>query len=81
MELRRATGRPTRLTAAQFAELSEVIETRKWSWSNAEFAGFIRSQYGVAYHPDHAGRILHRLGGECRSYLTTRAARLPQERS
>ena len=66
---RRAPGRPSRLTVDQLNGLTEVyrsgpraagFDTDKWT--TARFAGAIFAQFGVRYDPDHAGRILHRLG-------------------
>jgi transposase len=31
-------------------------------WTTARFAEAIFSRFGVRYDPDHAGRIMHRLG-------------------
>jgi transposase len=66
---RRAPGRPNRLTAEQLKSLTETyragpraagFETDRWT--TARFADAIFAQFGVRYDPDHAGRIMHRLG-------------------
>jgi len=66
---RRAPGRPSRLTADQLKLLAEVyragplaagFETGRWT--TARFADAIFARFGVRYDPDHAGRIMHRLG-------------------
>src|SRR5674476_1609615 len=66
---RRAPGRPSRLTADQLNGLTEVYRSGPRAagfdsdkWTTARFAGAIFAQFGVRYDPDHAGRILHRLG-------------------
>jgi transposase len=66
---RRAPGRPSRLTADQLKALADTyqagprasgFETERWT--TARFADAIFALYGVRYDPDHAGRIMHRLG-------------------
>ena len=66
---RRAPGRPSRLTADHLKALTEIyragpraagFETGRWT--TARFAEAIFTQFGVRYDPDHAGRIMHRLG-------------------
>ena len=66
---RRAPGRPSRLSADQLKTLTETyqlgprasgFETDRWT--TARFAEVIFKNFGVRYDPDHAGRILHRLG-------------------
>ena len=66
---RRAPGRPSRLTADQLASLTETyragprvagFDTDRWT--TARFADTIFGLFGVRYDPDHAGRIMHRLG-------------------
>ena len=66
---RRAPGRPSRLTADQTRAIMEIyqqgpraagFETDRWT--TARFADAIFVRFGVRYDPDHAGRIMHRLG-------------------
>src|ERR1035437_2121479 len=66
---RRAPGRPSRLSAEQLKTLTETyragpraagFETDRWT--TARFADAIFARFGVRYDPDHAGRIMHRLG-------------------
>jgi transposase len=66
---RRATGRPSRLNGEQFRALREVYEAGPRAagldnekWTTARFAEAIFRRFGVRYDPDHAGRIIHRLG-------------------
>src|ERR1041385_1844580 len=58
---RRAPGRPCRLTADQLKVIAELyqggpraagFETDRWT----------TARFAVRYDPDHAGRIMHRLG-------------------
>jgi transposase len=66
---RRATGRPCRLTSEQSQQAAEMyragavqsgFETDKWT--TVRFAEALYRLCGVRYDPDHAGRIIHRLG-------------------
>jgi putative transposase len=66
---RRAPGRPSRLTPDQLRTVTEIyragpraagFETDRWTTSR--FADAIFTSFGVRYDPDHAGRIMHRLG-------------------
>ena len=66
---RRATGRPSRLTADQLADITGIYragpraaDLDRDSWTTACFAQAIFERFGVKYDPDHAGRIMHRLG-------------------
>ena len=66
---RRAPGRPSRLSADQLKILTDTYQTGPRAcgfetdrWTTARFADVIFRQFGVRYDPDHAGRILHRLG-------------------
>ncbi|MBV9743215.1 MAG: transposase [Acidobacteriia bacterium] len=66
---RRATGRPSRLNAAQLAELRDIYHAGPEAvglgggrWTTGRFAEAIFRRFGVRYDPDHAGRIIHRLG-------------------
>lgn len=31
-------------------------------WTTKRIAQLIRQRYGIRYHPDHIGRVLHQLG-------------------
>ena len=66
---RRAPGRPSRLTADQLQALTETYQAGPRAagfeadrWTTTRFAEAIFARYGVRYDPDHAGRIMHRLG-------------------
>ena len=66
---RRAPGRPSRLTAEQLKLLTDTYQAGPRAagydtdrWTTARFAEVIFVQFGVRYDPDHAGRIMHRLG-------------------
>src|SRR5262249_55473885 len=66
---RRAPGRPSRLSQAQLQGVAEMyrggcraagFDTDRWT--TALFADAIFALFGIRYDPDHAGRIMHRLG-------------------
>ncbi|HXK06947.1 MAG TPA: helix-turn-helix domain-containing protein, partial [Verrucomicrobiae bacterium] len=66
---RRAPGRPSRLTAEQLAGAIEIYQAGPRAagfetdrWTTARFADAIFARFAVRYDPDHAGRIMHRLG-------------------
>jgi transposase len=66
---RRAPGRPCRLSKDQLTGISEIYKAGPRlagfdaeRWTTIRFAEAIRARYGVAYDPDHVGRIMHRLG-------------------
>ena len=61
---RRAPGRPNRLNPEQLRGVAEIYRTgsRAAGWTTARFAEAIFAHFGVRYDPDHAGRIMHRLG-------------------
>jgi transposase len=66
---RRASGRPCRLTGDQFQAVAqmflagpEAAGVQGSHWTTALFAEAVFQRFGVRYDPDHAGRIIHRLG-------------------
>jgi putative transposase len=66
---RKATGRPTRLSADQFAELADIYAAGPQAggftarrWTTRLFAVAIEAHFGVRYDPDHVGRLIHKLG-------------------
>lgn len=66
---RRATGRPSRLSPEQRAELVAIHAAgpRVWGfdsdrWTTTRLGEVIHRRFGVRYDPDHVGRLMHRLG-------------------
>jgi transposase len=66
---RRAPGRPSRLNADQLKSVSEMYQAGPRTvgfdtdrWTTARFADAILARFSIRYDPDHAGRIMHRLG-------------------
>ena len=66
---RRATGRPSRLTAEQLRMIPHLVgegaivhgfpDSR---WTTARLASVIELRFGVHYDHDHVGRLMHKLG-------------------
>ncbi|MBM4328438.1 MAG: transposase [Deltaproteobacteria bacterium] len=62
-------GSESRLTEEQRAELTRIIAAGPQQagldtgvWTTPIIVKLVRDLFGVSYHPDHAGKILHRLG-------------------
>ena len=62
-------GRPPKLTAGQRRQLIRVLLQgplahgyRTDLWTTARVAAVIQRHFGVQYHADHVGRLLHALG-------------------
>jgi transposase len=63
------SGRPPRLTEAQLAELTTLIEAGPIAagyvtgvWTGPIIGDLIGKQFGVSYHNHHVPRLLHQLG-------------------
>lgn len=64
-----APGPTPRLTPDQKGQIPKLLERgaeaygfRGDLWTSARVAEMIRREFGVSYHPDHVGRILHEVG-------------------
>jgi transposase len=64
-----ASGRPTKLTRAQRARLVTYLLKgamahgyRTELWTTRRIADLIEDQFGVHYHPNHIGKLMHALG-------------------
>jgi len=62
-------GRPPKLSAEQRGELVNLVLQGPLAhgfqtdlWTCQRIAELIRRRFGVRYHPDHLGRLLHRCG-------------------
>jgi transposase len=62
-------GNPPRLSAAQQAELADLVETGPdravhgvVRWRRVDLQHLIAERFGVAYHERTVGKVLHRLG-------------------
>jgi len=62
-------GRPQRLNSEQKRRLKKMMlrgpQAHGWKtdlWTTARIASLIQREFGVSYHRDHVGRIIHQLG-------------------
>ena len=62
-------GRPQRLDARQKNQLKKMILegplVHGWKtdlWTTARIANLIKNEFGISYHRDHVGRLLHQIG-------------------
>jgi transposase len=65
-------GRPRKMTSSQTSKLVRILSKGALAagyntelWTTARIAQVIEKHFGIGYHPDHIGRILHRLGWSC----------------
>lgn len=72
LQVRRATGRPPRLSGRQRqALLKQLLRSpvahgyRTELWTTKRIAEVIERRFGVRYHPDHVGRLLAQCGWSC----------------
>ncbi len=68
LKVRSSPGRPLKLKAAQRRRLVKVLLKGPLAhgyntnvWTTARIATVIRSEFGVRYHRDHIGRLMHSL--------------------
>jgi transposase len=69
LKVRFSPGRPPKLNARQRQRLVKLLLQgalahgyRTDLWTTARIAEVIRKNFGVRYHPDHIGRLMHQLG-------------------
>lgn len=69
LKKRRATGRPSRLTADQLHDLARIFAEGPQAhglsgdrWTTGRLAKAIEAQFGVHYDEDHVGRLMNKLG-------------------
>ncbi len=69
LRVRASPGRPRKLTAVQQRRLGTLLLAgplaagyRTDLWTTARIAALIQARFQISYHPDHVGRLLHRLG-------------------
>lgn len=63
------SGRPPELSAAQRQQLGDILDSGPVAygldcgvWTSPMIAWLIEEEFGVAYHPGHVRKLLHRLG-------------------
>lgn len=71
-EVHTSPGRPPRLTVRQQKQLTTILLKgalaqgyRTDLWTTARIAEVIDGRFGIKYHRDHIGRLLHGLGFSC----------------
>jgi putative transposase len=81
LRLRRATGRPSRLTADQvdavrqmYCEGASAHGFPTDRWTTGRLATVIERQFGVRYDQDHVGRLMHKFGLRERRFVYAPAA-------
>jgi len=66
MRSRKAKGRTPKLSAAELAEVTRLFHVGPKGddgyWTAIEFRELIVERFGIRYHVDHVGRLMHRLG-------------------
>jgi transposase len=69
MRKRRATGRPSRLTADQVETIRVMYceGAQAWGfttdrWTTGKLAEAIERRFGIRYDQDHVGRLMHKFG-------------------
>ena len=69
LEVKRPPGAKSRLSIAERDRLRQIVIAGPLAagfatdlWTCARVALVIQREFGVSYHPDHVGRILHDLG-------------------
>ena len=71
-EVHNSPGRPSRLTEPQKRKLAKLLlkgamaqKYRTDLWTTARVAEIVKREFGVRYHQDHVGRLLHGIGFSC----------------
>lgn len=69
LKVRSSPGRPPKLTPAQRRDLVRTLLKGPLAagystdlWTTRRIADLVRKRFGVRYHPDHVGRLMHQLG-------------------
>lgn len=72
LKVRFSPGRPPKLRSAERRRLVRFLLRGAMShgyatdlWTTARIAEVIQREFGVVYHRDHIGRLLHSLGWSC----------------
>jgi transposase len=68
LKVRASPGRPRKLTNRQRSQLVRILLLGALAfgystevWTTRRIAEVIRRSFGVRYHPDHVGRLMHKL--------------------
>ena len=72
LKVHRATGRPSRLTKNQLAEIQQLGDTQRFAgrkpYTTEEMRLIIQGRFGVRFDRDYVGRLMHKLGVPVRTY-------------
>jgi transposase len=78
---RRATGRPSRLTADQVEDIRAMFGQGALAhgfsgdrWTTGKLARAIERKFGIRYDEDHVGRLMHKFGLRGRRFIYAPAA-------
>jgi transposase len=81
MKKRRATGRPSRLTADQVDTIRQMYLDGALAhgfsrdrWTTGKLADAIERKFGIRYDQDHVGRLMHKFGLRERRFIYAPAA-------
>jgi transposase len=81
MKKRRATGRPSRLTADQVDTIRQMYLDGALAhgftrdrWTTGKLADAIERKFGIRYDQDHVGRLMHKFGLRERRFVYAPAA-------
>ncbi len=84
MRKRRATGRPSRLTADQVDGIRSMYFEGAMAhgfltdrWTTGRLAAAIEKQFGIRYDRDHVGRLMHKFGLRERLFIYSPAQYAP----
>lgn len=84
---RRATGRPSRLTADQIEAIRKMYFDGALAygfssdrWTTGRLAAVIDRRFGIHYDQDHVGRLMHKHGLRERKFVYTPSTTLEQDR-
>jgi transposase len=82
MRRRRATGRPSRLTADQVSDIRKMYFEGAAAygfssdrWTTGRLASAIEKRFTIHYDQDHVGRLMHKFGLRERRFEYTPAER------
>jgi putative transposase len=85
LRLRRATGRPSRLTADQVEAIRQMYFAGAAAhgyandrWTTGRLAAAIERHFGIRYDQDHVGRLMHKFGLRERRFVYAPASAYAQ---
>ena len=61
LQVRFSPGRPPKLNSKQRKRLLDLLLQGSQLWTTARIARVIEREFGIRYHRDHVGKLMHRL--------------------